>query len=282
MTGQPQLAATSFTYLIKKCCEIWPLSGKHQKLARLNNKALILTFDVRIIATTIVRHRPSSLEKPIGMISRFSIKLIVLFAAFSLIGCVAYQSSNQEVLDWASAKRIADQLFSQNVDLCGRSICHLELSLVDDGYDPSTASGAFVKQSDEGRIMFFTRTGLKNMSDDHLRAYVIGHEWAHVLLGHIKLPRSSPKMENKADCVGTILAIRAGFPIQDLDIYMDRLSRQGIDLDSTRPGYSSYRQTNDNIRRVSDRAFAVIESSGSIGWSDIVAICNLERSQIAN
>ncbi len=46
------------------------------------------------------------------------------------------------------------------------------------------------------------------LQNEHEISGVLGHEWAHILLGHSAF---SPEQEINADCLGTLLAVRAGY-----------------------------------------------------------------------
>lgn len=102
--------------------------------------------------------------------------------------------------------RVVQPLQAKNVDLCSTSEARCSLTT---NINFSSEIGAF---SDRTTI-YLTDDLLRFMQNDDERAVVIGHEWGHVLLQHQALVGrvSRRELERQADCVGAILAVRAGF-----------------------------------------------------------------------
>ena len=103
--------------------------------------------------------------------------------------------------------RVWSKLVTANMDLCG-SRCTAQL-----GIGPSAGIGAFAWSDQAGaQHIALTFPALRMLSSDDELAYMLAHEWSHLILRHYthNAPRSNSK-EMEADCVGSLLAARAGY-----------------------------------------------------------------------
>ena len=69
-----------------------------------------------------------------------------------------------------------------------------------------------------GGIVYISWQFVSTLHCTNELAYIIGHEFAHVLLGHIynPIPVDSDKIEAEADYLGYMLAIKAGYDSIDI------------------------------------------------------------------
>jgi len=111
------------------------------------------------------------------------------------------------------------------------------------------------------------------MSDVEV-ARLMGHELAHVYLGHMALkPSPSEKQEDDADCVGTIFAVRAGYVATGLPQFMKDRMAAGSQIQ--RAGYSSDSYADQLIARAAQSAVALKTADKPIDRAAIKDICGV-------
>lgn len=93
--------------------------------------------------------------------------------------------------------------------------------------------------------------GLLNLIDKDGIALILGHELAHVSLGHTKMEVDGDlevqKLEALADKLGTFYMLRAGYDVcKAREIYKHLRDRNGDDIITNHPNYS-YRYNQLNI-----------------------------------
>lgn len=140
-------------------------------------------------------------------------RFLAVLAILILAGCSGVADPSdlrapRTQLEWAEysqhvvrLNRVLPQLSAANRDLCPNG-CPFTVNLnVADGIGAfSDANAAYVSFP----MMRFLR-------DDDELAYIVAHEWSHALLKHHGSGAPKYLMETEADCVGTLLAARAGY-----------------------------------------------------------------------
>lgn len=144
-----------------------------------------------------------------------------VLAVLALFGCVTIADPSDlrgpsTPSDWAKfnavkpgADRVSLQVQNANWDLCTTSEPRCTLGI---NINIASSIGAF----SDTKSMYISTGMLEYLRTDDERAMIIGHEWAHRLLKHFdQVGRVSRyEMERQADCVGALLAARAGFSIE--------------------------------------------------------------------
>ena len=142
-------------------------------------------------------------------------RFLAVLAFFVLAGCVgvvdqADLRTPRTEAEWRDyhdlrgpINRVAETIRVANLDLCP-SPCWMELNV-----NAASGIGAFANQG----AIYISIPLLKFLKNDDERSVIVGHEWAHILLRHKKshIPSKAQELERQADCLGAILAMRAGY-----------------------------------------------------------------------
>lgn len=105
--------------------------------------------------------------------------------------------------------RVSVAILTANGDLCAGGPCRF-VTVINAG----DAIGASAATDGKQAHIFFSLGMMRFLKDDGELAHTVGHEWAHYLLGHSKgSSLGKGEMEYQADCVGALLAARAGYRV---------------------------------------------------------------------
>lgn len=135
-------------------------------------------------------------------------RLLALIGLVLLAGCgvgMRYPVTDSQKAEWQESaeriNRVKDRIVAANADICPRH-CSPALRV-------EMGRGAYADKD-----VILVRSGsVKNLRNDNEVAVLFGHELAHVFLGHSNWVgrADSGNEEIEADCVGTVLAVRAGY-----------------------------------------------------------------------
>lgn len=132
--------------------------------------------------------------------------------------------------EWAEtnaqlAKFDAERLYTSNSQLCADlgDRCAIRMTI-----GPSDGRK---KAGTDGNKISINLPMARFLQNDHERALLMAHEWAHNLLGHMaSFDGYRTAVEMQADCVGAALMIRAGY---DLRTGAEFIRRAGSDYRDT-------------------------------------------------
>jgi hypothetical protein len=195
-------------------------------------------------------------------------------AALLLAGCAAAPTPAEQA-NFAEYQRIAQELYDANADLCGHEVCRPPLQLV----SPRAAKAAALAYGttlDPRRTIYIRQEALKIGMSDAEAAQMLGHELAHLFLGHQAVrTRASVAQEDDADCVGTIFAVRAGYVPGGVPQYL-AVKLTEHHLWEARPvGFSSYANGDAIIAVAAQDAVALKKAGKPIDRAAIKDICGV-------
>jgi len=198
------------------------------------------------------------------------IRYSILAALIFLTGCVTTRPpSPQEIAAFNGFQQFANYFFYDNADLCP-SPCQVNAKLA----PQTTQFLAYVKLGDPTGTIYIDARSPAALGTNNERAMILGHEWAHVALGHTSKIRLSRIEEDQADCVGAVVAVRAGYEIWGLPRVNIDLANSGW-MNYADENYSSIADRDANVFRAGQKAMALRDAKQKIGWPEIAQICNV-------
>lgn len=123
-------------------------------------------------------------------------------------------SSDEEWEEYHHHAKVTDSawftLTQSNTDLCAPR-CALAIKL-----GPATGMGAFTRSNVNPPEIWITFPLMRFLENEDEVAMLIAHEWSHILLGHAAVydALGAKVAELQADCLGAILAARAGYDVE--------------------------------------------------------------------
>ncbi len=105
--------------------------------------------------------------------------------------------------------RAYKRLVSANAEYCSPN-CRFRVIL-----GPAGGLGAFTKSGANPPEIWITFPLMRFLENEDEVALLIAHEWSHILLGHAAIYDAigTKRAELQADCLGAILAARAGYDV---------------------------------------------------------------------
>lgn len=175
-------------------------------------------------------------------------RLTLALALFLLTACqsvsdgtdiraVETDAERQEYfLHSAPVDRVYSRLVSANADLCG-SVCRYRVVI-----GPAGGMGAFTRASVEPKEIWVTFPLMRFLENDDEVALLVAHEWSHLLLGHAAVyDRIGGKVaELQADCLGAILATRAGYNVNRAALSLKRAGNTATGIIHTFTGGNTH------------------------------------------
>lgn len=148
------------------------------------------------------------------------LRAVILFATLLVTGCAADISDLRKPQTADEQAQVSQQiergnspmrrLGAANEDICRAATypkdryCYPRVNI-----NYSWKAGAFSTVD----TIYLSTAMMEALKTDDGIAFVMAHEWAHILLGHSKSKVRNAKIENDADCVGAILTYRAGYDV---------------------------------------------------------------------
>lgn len=200
--------------------------------------------------------------------------------ALLLAGCASISdgsdfrppASEAEWREWRQYEpmmnRITSRLISANAGHCGE---RCSFGVV---YGPASGIGAFYTVKTSPPQIWLTMPLVRFLENEDETALVVAHEWAHILAGHAYLEATVParSREFQADCIGAVLAARAGYDVGRAAESMRRMARTGVGFLHTLSGggtHPTFAERHDITIRAGSQSFAA--------WPELARYCGLTR-----
>jgi len=132
--------------------------------------------------------------------------------------------------------RAYDRLISANAEYCSPK-CRFRVVL-----GPASGLGAFTNSRVSPPEIWVTFPLMRFLENDDEIALLIAHEWSHILLGHAAVydTLGGKTAELQADCLGAILAARAGYDVSKAALSLKRMGNTATGIIHTMTGGNTH------------------------------------------